>query len=174
MTRRKILLDLRERRFRGQRAHVGDEFWGYTLTREDVDIVNGKGSLPMEEETEKQHGEDSVLKWADAFEKSRCPKCSIGTSNRFLNGLCAKCWREEVTGIDTTAPEKADEITRPGGLRDQFAMATLPDTQRMFGMMPKEEIEKIADDRKYVGPCSGLIAICAYELADAMLEARKK
>lgn len=159
MTRRKILLDLRERRFRGQRALVGDEFWGYTLTREDVDIVNGKGSLPMEEETEKQHGEDSVLKWADAFEKSRCPKCSIGTSNRFLNGLCAKCWREEVTGIDTTAPEQPDEITRPGGLRDQFAMAALH-TIGGFLVIDGATDQRVADQ--------------AYRVADAMLAVRKK
>lgn len=119
-----------------------------------------------------RHGEDSALEWADTYQKyyktgPRCPKCSIGTSNRLFNGLCGKCWKEEVMGIDTTAPEKADEITQPAGLRDQFAMAVLP-------FLIESELQSRSMPPNPRRPSPIPAAEGAYKWADAMLEARKK
>lgn len=58
-------------------------------------------------------------------------------------------------------------------LRNRFAMESLKETQRQFAESTKEMVEDIARQRGYSGPMPGLIAICCYEMADAMMEARK-
>lgn len=60
-------------------------------------------------------------------------------------------------------------------LRDQFAMAALP---KVIDSFEKFTDEQAADVVKKSGVAAGsptevLIALCAYRLADAMLEARK-
>lgn len=59
-------------------------------------------------------------------------------------------------------------------LRDQFAMAALSETSRQFSASTTSDVDEIGKKRKYSGPMAGLVAICAYEMADAMMEARKK
>lgn len=97
-----------------------------------------------------------------------CPECG----GEFK---CAKCVGLPIRAESLTAlydRVEAIEADKPT-LRDQFAMAALPDTQRQLSTTSTDVIEHLAKCRNYNGPTLGLIAICCYEMADSMMAARK-
>lgn len=97
----------------------------------------------------------------------RCIKCGKQPAFESFWGHCLTCHIDNITALKTGKSD--DEITRPGGLRDQFAMAVLP-------FLIESELEDWMkdDDADDWGKHYAPVADDAYKWANAMLEARKK
>lgn len=100
-----------------------------------------------------------------------CANGNIGETHacvrlpKIMRATCTQCGKPH--------PGDAARCGACDALRDQFAMAALPEVSRQFSSAPTSQLEGIARERKYNGTLPGLVAICAYEQADALLEARK-
>lgn len=93
-----------------------------------------------------------------------CPQCG-GTQYSGMMHICLTAAKHQQPLLPALG--QADEITRPGGLRDQFAMAALP-------LLIESELQSRSMPPNPRRPSPIPAAEGAYKWADAMLEARKK